>query len=135
MEGHRLVLEVNTMVERATAWEERDGDRTQGEAVGALREVLTRLERLTVAVRQELDALEGRGCGKERQDAETAEQRSDIELKKGTRVRVIRRDKYFGHTGEVMGRRGRHYVDVRLTDRPSREVIYKRRDGLEVLKG
>jgi hypothetical protein len=124
------------MVEGTDAWETRKAGATNAEAVRALKEVLTRLEHLAVAISRKIDALERQQCQgvNEKQPAGAAERDSEGDWEIGTRVKVIRRDKYYGRVGKVVGQRGRHYVDVRLTDRPSQEVIYKKRDGLEVLK-
>ena len=55
-------------------------------------------------------------------------------IRVGVRVRVVRRDKYYGREGIVISRRGKNYWNVRLKAvGEKREVImYKRADSLMV---
>ena len=55
-------------------------------------------------------------------------------LRVGLRVRVVRRDKYYGREGIVMSRRGKNYWNVQLKAVGDKKevMIYKRADSLMV---
>lgn len=54
---------------------------------------------------------------------------------KGALVRVIIRDKYYGRTGTLMGRRGTQYWDIKLDshDGECSRVIYKKQSSLQII--
>ena len=58
-------------------------------------------------------------------------------IRVGVRVRVVRRDKYYGREGIVVSRRGKNYWNVRLKAVGERRevIIYKREDSLVVCLG
>ena len=73
--------------------------------------VLGSLERLMLEVSRRVAALEAR----EREDHGRNGKESEGEdkaLEVGESVQVVRRDRYYGRVGQVMGRQGNHYWDV-----------------------
>jgi hypothetical protein len=92
------------------------------------------LRQLTLEVEERVQRMEGGKTEATHAKNEKRKQGKDqTELVKGEKVRVIRRDKYYGRVGKVIGPRGNKYWDVLLVDGTHEERIYKMRSGLQRL--
>ena len=104
------------MVGKTRSWTDGEEPPSVITELEAMKLVLGSLEHLTLEVSHRVAALEVRE--KEGQDwPSEASKSEDKELALGDHVRVVRRDRYYGRIGKVIGRRGRQYLDVRLDDR------------------
>jgi hypothetical protein len=89
----------------------RSNNEDVGEADARLEEAALLLEGMA----RELRLLKRRsGKSKTKVDADVPTSGGTAELQVGYRVRVVRKDKYRGRTGVVLGRHGRLFWDVRL---------------------
>jgi hypothetical protein len=113
------------MVERRYSWTTTGSPHKSGTTLPLLKDVLLALQQLTLEVEETVTTLEE----EERRKKETME--ADFVV--GNKVRVIRRDKYYGRVGEIIGRRGQLFWRVLLTEGARQEIIYKKPSGLEVL--
>jgi hypothetical protein len=119
----------------------------KAESLQSVRDMITAVQSLTLELDRRLQALEERNADAKsgRSECQQTECQQSAcnkkngcdklaELKVGTRVRIVRHDPYYGREGEILGRRGKEYWNIRLTDGPSGEVvIYKRRSGFTVV--
>lgn len=85
------------------------------------------LERLALEIRETI----GRRAGRNQAKVPVPE----AGWKMGARVRVTIHDRYYDRTGVLMGRRGRHYWDLRLDPRDGEcsIVIYKKQSSLRLV--
>ena len=75
--------------------------------------------------------------GADSQEAPEVPLSGAADLQVGHRVRVVRKDKYYGRTGVVMRRHGRLYWDVRLDASATRAecTIFKKDASLTWIRG
>jgi hypothetical protein len=100
----------------------RDDDDASLEAVAAM------LERMALEIR----ATVNRRTSFTPSASERSSGDSELLWKKGARVRVTIRDRYYGRTGTLMDRRGTMYWDLKLDplDGQVAQVIYKKQSSL-----
>ena len=121
------------MVGKTRSWRDEEEAPSVLAELEAVKMVLGSLERLTLEVNRRVAALEARDRGSRKDQGNESREEEDA-LEVGESVRVVRRDRYYGRVGRVLGRRGQHYWDVQLADAAGKEVIYKKRSGLARVK-
>jgi hypothetical protein len=103
-----------------------EDDDARLEAVAAM------LERLALEIRTTLDRRPASAGNARAGNGRVNDEEGEGEWKKGAAVRVTIRDRYYGRTGVLMGRRGRCYWDLKLDARDGEcgIVIYKKQSSL-----
>ena len=115
---------ISEMVQRSEQWYERDGAALSQWSLTALTDAVNEIV-AELSRRAEVES------GRDPTPRAAATTAGEEELM-GRRVKVIRRDRYYGLTGVIVGRCGTRYWRIQVEGPKGAEEIYKTRSGFKL---